>query len=170
MDIRKIIVMVMLCATATSCAELKKRYYDFAETIGQDDRSPGEKMRLSPSEVWSREDCSNRILPFFRMDQNNIVPENVRPGEKISHRMEYSVCPRTADSAVRGRLTTSVYYGLRPIQTEKTDNFEIRPGRWVVDTDIYVPIGAMPGEYSLRTIFSSLEINFTDVVLLNIIP
>lgn len=80
------------------------------------------------------------------------------------------MCPRTADSAVRGRLTTSVYYGLRSIQTEKTENFEIKPGRWVVDTDIFVPVGAAPGEYSLRTNFSSPGINFVDVVLLNILP
>lgn len=169
MDLRKIILIGLLWSTAVSCAELKTKYHDFAQSIGQDDRSPGEKMRLSAADVWYKEDCGNRSLPFFRMDQNNIVPQSVRAGDKISHRIEYSMCSKTPDRPVRGRLITSVYYGSRPLQSEKTDNFEMKPGRWVVDTDIYVPSMARPGEYSVRTSFAGPGINFVDAVFLTVL-
>jgi hypothetical protein len=172
-DIKRIAVaaaMFSLCATG--CAEVDSfvdTVVDSVDTVvdsvmdspSSQDRSPGEKMKKDASRVWSYEDCDNQTLPFFRLDLNDVSPVSVRAGEKVSHRLQYSMCPNVPDGTIKGRLTTSIYYDARKIYTDQVNNFEIKPGQWIVDA-VLVPETAKPGTYSLQVNFSSRGTNFRD--------
>jgi hypothetical protein len=179
----KIIAMAaaILSSSATGCAEVESlvdTVVDSVDTVvdsvtepaSLQDRSPGEKIRRDASSVWSHEDCDKQTLPFFRLDLNDVSPASVRAGEKVSHRLQYSMCPNVSDGTIKGRLTTSIYYDTRKIHTDQVNNFEIKPGQWIVDTDVLVPERAKPGVYLLQVNFSSRETNFRDSTNFVVVP
>ncbi len=120
-------------------------------------RKPGEKMLTLPDKVAQQYECSQRKLPFFMVEKNEVVPVELKPGDEFNHHFSYVMCPAIPSQTIKATLYRKIYYQGRIVFQDVTENFEIKPGRWAVDAFITIPTNAPPGIYSLETeIISSL--------------
>jgi hypothetical protein len=123
-------------------------------------RRPGERLRAFPEEVWQEYGCEKRKLPFLRIEKNEIVPRRLRAGSDFNHRLVYVLCPAVPTQVVAGSLNTGILFRGRPLVQEVDRSFEIKPGRWVVDTFIEVPQQAEIGIYALQIEFKARQLGF----------
>ena len=116
-------------------------------------REPGEYNAALPEKIWAKYDCAKRKLPYLRIESFELSPERVRAGEEFNHRWVYSLCPMTPTSVVDGKLETRIFFKGRPIVSDTNERFELKPGRWVIDTFVEVPPKAEAGVYSIEIRF-----------------
>ena len=60
----------------------------------------------------------------------------------------------TPTAVVDGSLETRIFFKGKPIISDSNERFELKPGRWVVDTFVEVPPNAEPGVYSIEIRFA----------------
>ena len=125
-------------------------------------RSPGEKLASVPDEVWSQYDCAAQSLPLFKLEDAQLVPDRVVAGENVNHRMVYALCPTEPTTVIEGALQTRIMHKGRPVRHETDAHYEIKPGRWVVDTFIRIPREAESGIYSVEVQFESANVSFRE--------
>jgi len=125
-------------------------------------RSPGEKLRTLPGEVWSEYKCGEQKLPVFRLEATELVPPRVTAGEDVNHRMVYALCPTEPTEVIAGTLQTRILFKGKPLLRDADGHYEIKPGRWVVDTFIQIPPQAETGIYSVEVQFVSETVNFRE--------
>jgi hypothetical protein len=115
---------------------------------------PGERLVLAKEVVHSQYDCARKKLPFVVIEQNEIRPQQLHPGEEFHHHFVYVMCPSQTLETVQGRLERRVYFkGNRVF--DDSGNFAFRPGKWDVDAFIKVPPEAAPGTYRFELFFGS---------------
>jgi hypothetical protein len=110
--------------------------------------------------VWEEYDCDTQRRPFFIIERNELVPPRVEAGGEFNHRMVYVMCPRQATEVVAGRLTTRIRFKGAPIVRETDERYEIKPGRWVVDSFVRLPERVEPGIYAYEVAFAGDRIEF----------
>jgi len=125
-------------------------------------RSPGEKLANVPDEVWSEYKCGEQKLPLFRLEQTELVPQRVTAGDDVNHRMVYALCPTEPTEVVEGTLQTRILFKGKPVVRDADGHYEIKPGRWVVDTFIQIPPQAETGIYSVEVQFVSETVTFRE--------
>jgi hypothetical protein len=125
-------------------------------------RAPGEKLETLPDAVWREYACATHSLPLFRLERNELLPERVEAGNDVNHRMVYVLCPSEPTAVIHGALQTRILFRGRPIVRETDADYEIKPGRWVVDTFIQIPPQAETGIYSVEVSFESGGVRFRD--------
>jgi len=125
-------------------------------------RSPGEKLRTVPDDVWSEYKCSEQKLPLFRLEQTELVPQRVTAGDDVNHRLVYALCPTEPTEVIEGTLQTRILFKGKPVLRDADGHYEIKPGRWVVDTFIQIPPQAETGIYSVQVEFVSQTVNFRE--------
>lgn len=123
-------------------------------------RTPGERLEHFPEVVWKEYDCDKQKRPFFKIEQNDIVPPRVEAGGEFAHRMIYVMCPARPTGVVSGRLMTRIRFRGDPIVRETTETYDLKPGRWVVDAEIELPVDAEPGIYAFEVAFDSRQVEF----------
>ena len=146
------------------CAQVQATASHAVERIQFILRSPGESLALHPTDVWVREDCENRPLPFLRLDRNEVKPSMVRPGDKMNHRFIYTMCPTTPSEVIRGPLRTTINHEGKPIFRDTAEDFAVKPGAWVVDSTIVIPDSAEPGIYGLEVAFGGRGAQFRNEI------
>ncbi len=124
-------------------------------------RKPGERNKTMPAKVLVEYHCDKRELPFFEIEENELLPEKARPGAKLNHRIIYVMCPERPTEVVAGTLETRILFKGKVIFEEAIDH-ELKPGRWVVDTFIPLPAKANPGVYALEVEFRSRRGNLAE--------
>lgn len=134
---------VVAIATLLGCVQIQLKL-----------REPGEFNRAFPGEIADEYQCSERRLPFFEIEEDQLLPERVAPGSEFSHRLQYVLCPVEETQVVSGTLHTRILYKGKPIHSE-TSRRELQPGRWIVDEFITLPSNAKPGVYALQSEFQS---------------
>ena len=139
----RIAALVLAVALGTGCVRMQLKL-----------REPGERNRGFPEDVAEEYHCEKRPLPFFKVEENELLPERVSPGDEFNHRLQYVMCPKDDTQVVTGTLYTRILYKGRPILTESIQR-ELSPGRWVVDAFITLPKDAKPGVYALQSEFKS---------------
>jgi hypothetical protein len=122
--------------------------------------TPGEKLVTDPDRVWAEYQCSKQKLPFVRVEENTIIPPQLAPGEEFDHHLVYVMCSNNQRQAVTGTLYTRIRLGGRTIATDADRRFNLKPGRWSVDTFITIPATADPGDYSLEIEFKGKAAKF----------
>jgi len=122
-------------------------------------REPGEFNRGFPDEVADEYHCAKRPLPFLAVEEDELLPERLSPGDEFNHRLQYVLCPVDDTQVVSGTLHTRILYKGKPILTESIQR-DLQPGRWVVDSFITLPNDAKPGVYALQTEFTSKKGGF----------
>ena len=65
-------------------------------------RSPGEKLAALPEHVADEYDCARVRRPFVRLERVEVVPDRVRAGGAVNHRLVYALCPARTTDVVRG--------------------------------------------------------------------
>jgi hypothetical protein len=123
-------------------------------------REQGARLTAFPEEVASEYACAQRALPFLAVEQSEIVPPRVHPGEEFNHRLVYALCPERPTGVVAGRLVEGIRFRGELLHREVRDGFELRPGRWVLDAFIELPGGAEPGVYAYELRFEGGRVGF----------
>ena len=106
--------------------------------------------------------CGERDLPFFEIENNELLPVKLRPGGEFTHRLVYALCPERPTGVVFGRLAIRILFRGEAAHTETDRRYELRPGRWRVDTFVELPPDAEPGVYAYELDFTSKEIRFVE--------
>jgi hypothetical protein len=125
-------------------------------------RDPGERLETFPEVVWEEYDCETQKRPFFSMEKNELVPRRLKAGKAFNHRMVYVMCPQKATEVIEGRLQTRIRFEGDPIVRETTDDYTLKPGRWVVDSEILLPEAAAHGVYAYELTFESGPVKFEE--------
>ncbi len=123
-------------------------------------RTAGEENISMPDEVAEEYYCDKRQLPFFEVEKNELLPERGRPGEEMSHRLIYVMCPKRPTEVVTGTLDTRILHKGKILYRE-TIQQDLKPGRWRIDTFVPLPEAAEAGAYALHIDFKSKQGNFS---------
>ena len=121
-------------------------------------REPGETLRDLPERVEQELGCAGRARPYALLETNEVNPPRVRPGGAFNHRIVYALCPSTPTATVEGTLTTRIRFKGRVLVDDRIDGYELKPGRWVVDSSVALPPTAEPGVYALEWRFAGAGI------------
>ena len=146
---------VLAVALATGCASLRW-------SVQKSLREPGERLSDFPEVVWAEYECDKQKRPFFKIEENDLVPPRVKAGEEFAHRLVYVLCPARPTGVVSGRLQTRIRYRGDPIVRETTRHYDLKPGRWVVDAEVQLPPDAQPGVYAYEIAFESARVDFEE--------
>jgi hypothetical protein len=132
--------------------------WDFEKRL----RAPGDKLLTRPEAVWSEQACSEKPLPFFKLEEHAVLPPKAVAGKEVNHRIIYAMCPERPTEVVRGDLYRRIYYKGQVVFEDVAKRFEVKPGKWSVDAFITIPREAEAGVYALETAFSGGRIEFKD--------
>lgn len=149
----KALIALLLVLIAPGCASVRW-------SLQKPFRKPGEHLETFPEGVWEEYDCDSQKLPFFLVEQNELVPRRVRTGGEFAHRMVYVLCPPQPTGVVAGSLATRIRFRGTTIFGETTAGYEIKPGRWVIDSLVELPDDAEPGVYAYELEFRSSSVSF----------
>ncbi len=153
MDHSKALAVLLVALLLGGCASVR---WTFQRAF----REPGEHLTAFPEEVWEEYDCTRQKRPFFVMEKNELTPQRVVSGKDFGHRMVYAMCPDRATAVVSGRLSTRIRFRGDPIVRDTIEDWEIKPGRWVVDAFVQIPEEAEPGVYAYEVAFEGDSLHF----------
>jgi len=151
----KIIIVIIAVNFITSCSGI---IWQLEKTV----RKPGEKIVNFPEKVAVEYKCSEKKLPFFYVERNELSPTKINPGTEINHHFVYVMCPSFPSEVIDAKLYRRIYYQGKIVFEDITENFKIKPGRWEVNAYIIVPPEATTGVYSLEMEIRSNKIRFKD--------
>jgi hypothetical protein len=125
-------------------------------------RPPGEKLEALPERVAEEYGCANVQRPFFKLERNEVVPERVAPGDAVNHRLVYALCAQRPTDVVRGALETRIVHEGGTVVADRTPDYALKPGRWVVDATVEIPEAARDGLYAIEVVFESKAVRFRE--------
>jgi len=82
------------------------------------------------------------------LEDAEVVPTKIFPGEQINHRLRYVVCPFAPAQTVQGKIMRTVKFEEKKIFEDVTEH-AFKLGSWIVDASIIVPDEAENGKYIL---------------------
>jgi hypothetical protein len=118
-------------------------------------RQPGEHIATTPEEVWNEMNCANRQRPFVQAESMEIVPEKVKPGGRVNYRLVYVMCPARPSEVIQTKVARRMLFKGEQVAANVNDSFEIKPGRWVVDSFFTLPLDSPLGVYALEVGFEA---------------
>jgi hypothetical protein len=118
-------------------------------------RQPGEQIATTPDQVWKELDCGNRDKPFVRAESMEVLPELVKPGGRVNYRLIYSMCPVRPSEVIKTRVSRRMLFKGEQVARNVNDAFEIKPGRWIVDSFFTLPPDTPLGVYALEVHFEA---------------
>jgi len=125
-------------------------------------REPGERIVAMPEEIWEEYGCGERQLPYLRVEHVELLPRRLEAGAMFNHRIVYSLCPIEPTAVVAGTLDTVILHRGRPIVRDEDANFELKPGRWVIDSFVSIPRQAAAGIYAVELAFRGGDLSFEE--------
>ncbi|MGH2898919.1 MAG: hypothetical protein ACRDMZ_09620 [Solirubrobacteraceae bacterium] len=145
------LVLALLCA---GCASLPGG-------LDRPFRKPGQKLADFPAAVSAQYGCDQKKLPWFKLESLEIWPQRLTAGSELGHRMVYVLCTAGPSEVVTGKLETRILHRGAAVFSDAQPNYDLRPGRWIVDVFVKVPAEAGDGLYSLSLDFKSPAVQFT---------
>ena len=118
-------------------------------------RQPGEQVATTPERIWREFDCDNRERPFVRAESMEVLPERIHPGGRVNYRLIYIMCPVNRSEVIMTSVSRRILYNGQQVAASVNDRFEIKPGRWIVDSFFTLPKNAPPGVYALEGRFEA---------------
>jgi hypothetical protein len=149
----KIAAWLLLAGLATGCAGLR---WSVQKAL----REEGARLADFPEAVAAEYGCASRELPFFEIEQSEILPPRVRAGGEFNHRLVTVLCPARPTEVEIGTLVEEIRFRGRIVHGETRERFEIRPGRWILDAMVELPPDAEPGVYAYELRFSAPHVAF----------
>jgi hypothetical protein len=151
--LKKIVGFLIICLPLAGCQNFLG-LFNYDQPSPGEDTSPGKKLVIPPAEVWQIENCESRELPYFRLDQSEVVPKTIKVGDSIRYRLSYTACVPQQTPSIPSRLETKISFKGKTENKRSDDDYMIETGKWVVDTHIYVPKDARLGTYVLDAVLS----------------
>ena len=149
----KAIAGLVLALSLTGCASLPS-------PLDRPFRKPGQKLTDFPEVVAQEFGCAKHKLPWFKLEGLEVWPKRVEAGGQLGHRMVYVLCTGRPTDVVTGQLEMRILHRGKPIVDVPEPNYDLRPGRWVVDVFVAVPPEASDGIYALELAFKSSAVRF----------
>jgi hypothetical protein len=84
-----------------------------------------------------------------------VLPEMIRPGGRVNYRLIYVMCPVKPSEVIKTRVARRMLFKGEQVARNVNDAFEIKPGRWVVDSFFTLPVDSPLGVYSLEVGFEA---------------
>jgi hypothetical protein len=140
--------IVLLVTVATGCSAI---YQQIVATA----RQPGEQIASTPEKVWNELNCAKRNRPFVQFENMEVLPEMIKPGGRVNYRLTYVLCPLKPSEVVKTRLVRNMLFKGERVAGNVKDSFELKPGRWVVDSFFTLPQDAPFGVYALEVNFEA---------------
>ena len=153
----KVVALLLIAGLFSGCASVR---WTFQKAV----RKEGTVNWALPDQVWTEYDCETQKRPFFIVEKNELVPPKVKAGGEFNHRLVYVMCPPGPTEVVSGRLSTRIRFKGAPIVHSTEEDYEILPGRWVVDAFVEIPEGAEPGVYAYEVAFSGPGLEFEKIL------
>ncbi len=123
-------------------------------------REEGLRNLAFPEAVFEEYACANAKLPLLQVEHSELIPPRLRSGSDFTHRLVYAMCPERPTGVVPGELVIRILHKGRAIHVERESPYELRPGRWQVDTFVVLPRDAEPGVYAYELSFRSAPLRF----------
>lgn len=155
MDAAKIIRLVLALAllAALGCTSMR-------HTFDRPFRKPGERLWTFPDKVWAEYECDRKELPFFEIERLELSPKRLHAGEEFEHRFAYVLCPDRLTGVVTGAFHTRILHRGQVIVEDRKPTYDLKPGRWVIDTFVRLPQSAETGVYAMEFAFQSPTVSF----------
>ena len=153
---RLIAALILLAAAGLGCQSVRTLGGHAQRAL----RSPGEKLAALPEDVADEYGCARVAKPFVRLERVEVVPDRVRAGGAVNHRLVYALCPARSTDVVRGALETRVLYAGHTLLRDRQPRYELKPGRWIVDATIEIPESAKTGVYAIEVRFRGGPVRF----------
>jgi len=116
-------------------------------------RQPGDHIATTPDQVWLDFRCTERKRPFARVESMEVVPQMIKPGARVNYRLSYVMCPRKPSETIKTSLQRRILFRGEQVARDVKDDFELKPGRWVVDSFFTLPTNSPLGVYALEVGF-----------------
>jgi len=116
---------------------------------------PGVKLVLGEQALWNEYNCSSKTLPFIVIEQYDISPPVVRPGQEFRYHFVYAACTLSHQKTIKGSLARKIYFKGSLIFQDTKRDFLFKPGRWDVTALVRVPPKTTPGTYNFELTLKS---------------
>jgi hypothetical protein len=138
-----------ILATLSGCSAIHQQIVAAA-------RQPGDKLLSTPEQIAREPNCANRQQPFVQVESMEVLPEMVKAGGRINHRLIYAMCPLNKfTDTIKARVTRNMFFKGEPVARNVKDAVELKAGRWAIDSFFTLPPESPLGVYALEV---SLEI------------
>ena len=156
MEAAKIVRLVLTLALlgAPGCLSLRHQ-------LDRPFREPGERLWTFPDKVWSEYECDRKDLPFFEIERLELRPRRLHAGDEFGHRFVYVLCPDRLTGVVTGLFQTRILHRGQVIVEDRKPKYDLKPGRWVIDTFVRLPQSAETGVYAMEFAFQSGTVSFS---------
>jgi hypothetical protein len=118
-------------------------------------RQPGEQIATTPDRVWKELECDKRERPFVHAESMEILPEMIKPGGRVNYRLTYVMCPTRPSEVIKTRMARRMLFKGEQVARNVNESFELKPGRWVVDSFFTLPADTPLGVYALEVDFEA---------------
>jgi hypothetical protein len=118
-------------------------------------RQPGEHVATTPDQVWHDFSCGKRDRPFVQVESMEVLPEMIKPGGRVNYRLIYVMCPIKPSEVIKTVVSRRMLFKGEQVARNVNDAFELKPGRWVVDSFFTLPTNSPLGVYSLEVGFEA---------------
>lgn len=148
---------VILLAVLAGCQSapmvaVKESFKDSYQEIVYKTRKKGES-NAATAETVRREFGCNDKRPFeLRVESSQLVPGRLKSGREINHRFVYAACTPRDGMQVHALVRRVILDG-RVLFEDRDSKFEVKAGRWTVDSFVGIPAAATPGSYALEVFF-----------------
>jgi len=151
------IIPICIVLLAAGCAQIKPIMEDIKSTM----KRTGDHSVYPLAETQKRYSCGQDDIRFY-VEQSEISPGQVSPGDKIKHIVQYALCAPSDAFTVQGMITRKIKFKGKEIKLSTDSDTQIfKAGTWTVSAFIEVPKKAPSGTYTLETI-----IRFEDKTIL----
>lgn len=141
-------LLVPILITVSACSAI---YQQVVATA----RQPGEQIAGTPDKVWEELDCAKRSRPFVQVERMEVLPEMIKPGGRVNYRLVYVLCPLKPSEVMNTRLVRNMLFKGQRVAGNVKDSFELKPGRWIVDSFFTLPPESPLGVYALEVGFET---------------
>jgi hypothetical protein len=118
-------------------------------------RQPGDQIATLPEKVWVDFKCAQRERPFVWVESMEVVPEMIKPGGRVNYRLTYVMCPLKPSETIKTSVQRRMFFKGGQVARNVNDAFELKPGRWVVDSFFTLPTNSPLGVYALEVGFET---------------
>ena len=151
------LVIVLPLAVLAGCQSapmvaVKESFKDSYQEIVYKTRKKGESNSAAPDYVRREFGCNDKRPFDLRLESTQLLPTRLKSGREVSHRIVYAACtPR--DAALPYPLVRRVILDGRILFEDRDAKFEVKAGRWTVDSFVGIPAAATPGTYTMEVFF-----------------
>jgi hypothetical protein len=124
---------------------------DIQQQIVAAARQPGDHVATTPQQLWKESICNTSDRPSVKVESLEVLPEKVKPGGRVNYRLTYAMCPVNKFSETLAASTTrTISYKGQEVARNSKEAFELKAGRWTVDSFFTLPRESPLGVYALE--------------------